>query len=223
MKNNGRLSYLLAFLLSILFIYPFFGDTRLSGILFASFFTAILIAGVYALADHRNKYLIISLLLCVPALALMWVEQCIEGKLWDTLSYAFMSAFTFYTAFRVLVHVMKAKKVTKDILAGAASTYLLLGISWGMLYALVEIVMPGSFAVKGGLSANIITEWSTFNYFSFTTLTTLGYGDITPMTERAQSLAILEAITGVLFMALLISRLVGLYIYHSRAESNQNE
>ena len=88
-----------------------------------------------------------------------------------------------------------------------------------MLYALVEIVMPGSFAVKGGLSANIITEWSTFNYFSFTTLTTLGYGDITPMTERAQSLAILEAITGVLFMALLISRLVGLYIYHSHKES----
>jgi hypothetical protein len=219
MGKGGKLSYLLVFLLLILFMYPFFEGSQIGGKLFAGFFTGVLITGVYALTDHRNRYLVISLLLSVPALVLMWAEQYIEGRMWDILSYAFMAAFTFYIAFRILAHVISAKKVTKDILAGAAGVYLLLGIGWGLLYALVELLAPGSFSSASVSGANTIAGWSTFNYYSFTTLTTLGYGDITPVTDQAQSLTILEAITGVLFTALLIARLVGLYIYHSRKES----
>ncbi|MGD2279458.1 MAG: potassium channel family protein, partial [Candidatus Omnitrophota bacterium] len=222
MKERGKLFYLLIFLLIILFFYPIFEGKNLGGKLLAVFFTGILVTGVYAVSKNSLRKLVISLLLGVPAAVLLWMEQFIEGRTLDALSYAFMAAFTFFTVYCVLAYIMRAKKVTPDILAGAVCTYLLLGISWGLLYALLETIVPGSFAIKGGTGKAAISSWSVFNYYSFTTLTTLGYGDITPVSARGQSLALLEAVAGLLFMAILVARLVGMYTLHSQGRTEEN-
>ncbi len=92
------------------------------------------------------------------------------------------------------------------MLYGGISVYLLLGIIWAALYREMEILSPGSFA-----GPDDSLGFSNFIYFSYVTLTTLGYGDILPVTQKARSLAILEAITGVVFLGTLIARLVSLY------------
>lgn len=219
LRIKYKLCLLLICLALIIFIYPIFEKSQEAGKLLGVFFTAVLVSAVYAISENNRKIFFISLILAISAVTLFWLDQfypkSFKGQLTvDILSNASMVIFTFFTAGCILAHIMRTKKVTSDILAGAACTYLLFGISWGMLYSLVEQVMPGSFSVGLESTTRVITshDWSVFNYFSFITLTTLGYGDITPVTSRAQSLAILESVTGVLFVALLVSRLVGVYI-----------
>lgn len=86
---------------------------------------------------------------------------------------------------------------------------------WAFVYSLMESIHPGSFSIAEG---QINAGRSLYVYYSFVTLTTLGYGDITPMTAPANSISILEAIIGKLFLAILIARLVGIHIAQSMNE-----
>ena len=216
MWRENKFFYLLISLLLIIIGYPFFEGGTLAGRIFALFFSAVLITGVYAVSKEKRIYRIISFALAVPAILLLWIEQVVYASVMDILAYIFMALFCFFTVFCMISHFMKAKKVNANILAGAAGTYLLLGISWGMLFALLQFINSGSFVVKESLQAGALADMDIFIYYSFATLTTLGYGDVTPVSSHAQSLAILEAATGVLFIALLISRLVGMYLYQLR-------
>jgi hypothetical protein len=120
------------------------------------------------------------------------------------------------TAVVILARVMKDRKVTTDTILGSMCGYLLLGIVWTMLFALVELLEPGSFLsggrplvdMQGDLAKQHV--FANFIYYSFVTLTTLGYGDITPASPPARALSSLEAVTGQLYIAVLIARLVGL-------------
>lgn len=223
MKRKGAFFYLLISLLFVLLAYPMFEKALWAGKLLAAFFTFILVAGVYvASGEHKVKFKI-SLFLAIPTILFLWTDQFTpQDHSWslylDIVAETLIVLFTFYTAVCVIMHLMEAKKITADILAGAACAYLLLGISWGILYSMIELVTPGSFIGPDHLVPLSAQKWSIFNYYSFVTLTTLGYGDIIPVTMRAQSSAILEAVTGVLFTALLVSRLVGMYLYQLRAE-----
>jgi hypothetical protein len=162
--------------------------------------------------------LFVSIFLAVPAVVLIWFNQFFTNEILNFLTLVFPVFFSFFTMFCIVSFLMRARKVTSDILAGAASAYLLIGISWGLMYMLLEVADPGSFTVNISVGTDILKKWSTFNYYSFTTLTTTGYGDITPLSSRAQSLALLEMVFGVLFTALLISRLVGMYLYQLRED-----
>jgi len=214
MRKRGELYNLLLALLLVLLAYPFFTGKSLAGRVFAVFFTWVLISAVYAVSRDNKRNFLISLVMFAPTALFLWADQFVDNRFVDILGFMFMIAFTFFTVFCILSYILKEKKVTGNILAGAASIYLLLGISWSLLYAFLEFLKPGSFIISKHIIKDM-TEmgWSTFNYYSFVTLTTLGYGDITPATMHAQSLAILEAAAGVLFTALLISRLVGMYLH----------
>lgn len=111
----------------------------------------------------------------------------------------------------IISHILGHEEVVSDTLFGAACVYLLLGLVWMVAYTLLERVHPGSFHFNSVDAASGVPAVFDFLYYSFVTLTTLGYGDVTPLTPRARSLAVLEAIVGVLFVAVLIARLVGLY------------
>jgi len=100
--------------------------------------------------------------------------------------------------------------VTAQRVQGAVAAYLLLGLAWAAAYAFVAALAPGAFATARPES----THSRSYLYFSFVTLTTLGYGDITPVHHAARSLAMLEALTGQLYPAILIARLVTLHTQH---------
>jgi voltage-gated potassium channel Kch len=99
------------------------------------------------------------------------------------------------------------KKVTDDSIKGGICTYLLLGVTWGLVYRILLFFDPKAFLFEGVSAPGLF-------YFSYVTLTTVGYGDIVPATHFAQTLAFLEAVTGQMFIAIFIARLMGLHIAH---------
>ena len=117
----------------------------------------------------------------------------------------------------ILISLFRARQVTSNTIYGAVSIYLLIGMSFSVLYVFMGVFIPGSFYIDEAHNPGGRLELSAFIYFSFTTLTTLGYGDITPISSYARSATNLEAVMGILYVAILISRFVGIYIAQSAA------
>lgn len=130
-----------------------------------------------------------------------------------------LSALVCYSVFlgmsilALLSGILGRHEITRDTIRGSLSVYLLLGIFFALLYRIVYILEPTEFA--DSIAPGMFPE---FLYFSFTTLTTLGYGDISPVGSISRSLTTLEAITGPVFLTVLVSRLVGHYVSRSNEE-----
>ncbi len=163
----------------------------------------ILLSGVYAVSRRRVD-LICAVVVAVPVLIAVTVDQVLEIKAVEIA--AEISAITFYAVVTgsLLAHVLRPGQVDADRIFGAACIYLLLGITFALVYNALENHYPGSFD-EGKLAMNDLV------YFSFATLTTLGYGDISPDSDFARIIAVIEASTGVLYTAILVARLVSLY------------
>ncbi len=173
---------------------------------------AILVA-VVVLVSQTRRSLIISLLLGVPWLIMVFLDLfvVVDRTLYCGTT-AFGILFLIYVTAVVFRNVVRSKRVTADTIYGAISVYLLLGILWGVAYRLLESISPGSFAGPMGIDPETGIEVPSYVYFSFTTLTTLGYGDITPLSAPARAIAILEAVAGPLYITILISQLVAKYV-----------
>ena len=113
-----------------------------------------------------------------------------------------------------LYHVLSSKEVDDDIIYGSICVYLQLGLCWAHIYALIESLSPGSFTGLAQdyshveFASNALRD---FIYHSFVTLTTLGNGDITPVSMAARTFAMLEAIMGQIYLTVLVARIIGLY------------
>ena len=121
------------------------------------------------------------------------------------------AAFTGFLSVVILREVLRGGAVDVDKIFGAVCAYLLVGVCWAGIYSFVEQLRPGSLALPalaGGRPAGSRAE--IFLYFSFVTLATLGYGDITPMVATTRTLAWMEAVFGQFYIAVLVARLVGL-------------
>lgn len=207
---EARLQFLLVALVILIVVYPLIqGMLVLNALL-----TAVLLAALYAVSQHRRQR-VIALLLGVPWCIVLWLYQ------WDSehLALAVMgpalgALFLGYVTQVLLRHVIRADRVDAEMIYGAIAGYLLLGLVWAMLYAVIETLHPGSFT--GTSTSGDTRPWSDLIYYSYVTLTTLGYGDVLPLSTRVRSLAILEAITGVFYVAVLVARLVSLHILHEQ-------
>ncbi|HVW22323.1 MAG TPA: potassium channel family protein [Opitutaceae bacterium] len=168
-------------------------------------FTLVLISAVPAVGG-RHRWVAAAVI--VPGLVLLWLLGL--GVLHPDsalgLAYlAYTAAMVVLAIARLLQFALAARSVDGEVLAAGVSVYLLLGLLWSFLYRLMDGIHPGTF--HGG---ERLSPWDAF-YFSLCTLTTAGYGDITPVTHPARMLAIMESITGVLYIGVLIARLVSLY------------
>lgn len=125
------------------------------------------------------------------------------------------------TTVTIIRFVLSYKRVTADKIYGAICGYLLIGIIWAFIYTTIENAAPASFSFTHGVHADYYHSFShrfyfgQFIYYSFVTLTTTGYGDISPTSNLARVFSALEAVVGQLYVAVLIARLVGLHITHS--------
>lgn len=118
----------------------------------------------------------------------------------------FSVLFFFHCAWLIVRSVFEESQVTTDMLCGAVLAYLLIGVAWIGIYAFIDLTVVDAFAFGSDAPAG---KGSAFVYFSFVTLTTLGYGDILPVAELARTAAYLEAVTGVMFGAIFVAALVG--------------
>jgi hypothetical protein len=168
----------------------------------------IVLAAVFMAADTR-RHLVIGLSLGIPSFIMLLVSNGTDTPVTDLIAYLMVLALYLFIIRLMLNKIFYAKVVTVKIIVLGLCTYLLLGQIWMLFYAPLAAYDPGAF------SQPIVTEGSdaglTLTYFSYVTLTTLGYGDISPVSPWARALAMLEALTGTLFLAVLISRLVGTY------------
>jgi hypothetical protein len=114
--------------------------------------------------------------------------------------------------------------VTVDRILGAVCAYLLIGIGFAVTYSTLDLLNPASFRLPEdlamGMAAGTEDSFSVFVYYSFVTLSTLGYGDITPVTDAARTVSSLEAIAGQIYLAVIVAALVGIHI-SSRRESHR--
>jgi len=118
--------------------------------------------------------------------------------------------FLVFTLVSLLRAVVRSERVTGDTIYGAISVYLLMALTWAAGYFLLVTLQPDALAVNAAHHPNHTIDWSDCVFYSFVTLTSLG-GDIFPMTAQARSLSMLEAVSGIMYVAILIARLVGLY------------
>ena len=197
--------------LGLFFIWaPFVEEIEGGDLIVSGLFSLVLLAGVVAVAD-RKRVMVIAIVLAIPAIAGRWINHFRPDLIPPAV---FLVAALILIAFVVgnlLLFVFRAPSVNTEVLCASISAYLMLGLMWTMAYWLVDQLTPG-----GAFAFNTITEKQSmkgFNafYFSFITLSTVGYGDITPVSRIARWLAAMEAMTGLLYVAVLISRLVSLY------------
>jgi hypothetical protein len=129
--------------------------------------------------------------------------------------------FIAYVTWSELLSVLKQKEVTGETIAMSVSVYLLMGLAWGLLYIVLFQIQPDAFNLSGPptpaptKAADVQPLFPTFVYFSLTTLSTIGFGDITPVSLQARYAAVAEGITGQFYLAILVARLVGLQMSRS--------
>jgi ion channel len=154
------------------------------------------------------RYLAIAL--CLPAIGALALDAAEPEHPALRALLVFSSFFFALTIVRVMQRVLGLSSVTEDSLYGAGSVYLLIGLAWSTIYYVIWKNSPVAFFFDA-TRAHAATGWPDFVYFSFTTLATVGFGDIVPVLPLVRSMVILEVITGVFFVAVIISKLVSLY------------
>jgi VanZ family protein len=188
---------------------PFLTERVALGYLMEIFLLLIFLSAVYAVSQKRIT-LIIALLLVLLMEILQLFSYLKDSPALDTLSNVLGGLLLAYTAAVILFHLFREDRITGDMIMGAICAYFLMGLVWAFLYSTLEFFQPGSFQMPQGT-----VNQGTFTYYSYVTLTTLGYGEITPISTPARSFAILEAMMGQLYLAVLIARLVGIHIAQS--------
>lgn len=219
---GSRPALLLVSLFLLLAIYPGFeqgepvagmSGHRMSGLVLHILFTLILLGAAWLVHDRRGTF-VVSCLLAGPWIVLGWLDHFMDFS--NPLEGAvtlFFAATTLYVALSQVRFILRAKKVDADLLCRAVSVYLLLGVAWMALYGATALFVPGSFHADKALlhGPDGLLGFSDLLYYSFTTLSTLGMGDIAPVSSFARSLTLLECILGPLYLAILLARLVAMY------------
>jgi hypothetical protein len=190
-------------------------------VVFTIFLTAVLLSGLYAVST-QTKHFVIGFSMVIPAVALSWWRELGDSLVLDFISAALSAVFLAYLGWMVFLHILAARRVNADIIYAALSVYMLLGWTCGLLFFVLDVIgrqYMGGPMLSGAIIAGDLEPGGAV-YYSFVTLTTLGYGDIAPVATPARALAMLEALLGQIFLVTLIARLVGLHIAHSRGESS---
>jgi hypothetical protein len=208
-SSDWSLTVFLVLLIVTLFIIEPLGHLWDVGQLLTSvFFSLLLVSGVAAVSERRAPTVIVTGLVIIT-LGLRWVSHLVPSV--GIASASDISAFFCIglLAGVVLLQVFRKGPITWHRIQGAISVYLLLGLMWGFAYKLALLLIPGSIqmTITGQQQGS---PMSSILYFSFVTLTTVGYGDIVPIHPIVRSLANLEALVGQLYPAILIGRLVSM-------------
>jgi hypothetical protein len=202
-------------LLGLLFISFFLApliEGFFSQLLLGIFFTLLLVSGISEVSSnilHR----VLAGLVAAAAIILHWVQDINPSR---ELSFCVAASSLIYfllLTWVVLRRAFQAGRLTTHRVREAVAAYILLAITWSYIYQLIEILSPGAFTMTAAVvSLGERHQQLSLTYFSFITLTTLGYGDITPLHSSARMFVIIEALLGQLYPATLLARLVSLEI-----------
>ena len=203
---------LLLVILGCLLVQPF-ASGKLCGLFVSDMMLSVLVFSVIVALFSRRHERVVGFILGTLALAGEWTRN-------DVVFHAAMPLFLGFGFFVILHSIFEQKVIRFDDVLGAVCGYLMVGVAWGNLYILTNLLVPNSFQMSTGLVSSITdlhTRRFVFHYFSFVTLTTIGYGDILPTSPIAATLAWIEAMFGQFYMAVLVAQLVGLNMAQAAA------
>src|SRR5213080_2567843 len=201
---------LLVALAVLLIAAPFVEELEGGHLILSVLLSLVLLAAVVAVAK-RKRSLVIALALAVPALTVRWINHFRPDLVHPAVFLVFALLLLAFVIGHLLYFILHAPVVTVEVLCASIAAYLMLGLTWSVAYWLVDQLTPGgAFSFNTSRGAQSMNGFTGF-YFSFITLSTVGYGDITPVSQAARWLAAMEAMTGLLYVAVLIARLVSLY------------
>ena len=226
-SRSGKFRFSAAqFLIALVFlfiVFPFAELFKNGDTIEALLMTLVLVSGVLAVG-RRRRTLVIAVVLVSLALVARWIKV-----FWDDavpVEAYLIPALLFigFVILQFLLFILRAPRVNSEVLCAGVAGYLLLGILWMFAYILLARMHPGSFSYNVGPPppTHSLASFDAF-YFSYITLSTVGYGDITPVTHVARTLAMTEAMTGTIYIAVLISRLVALYSSQSSEAPGQKK
>ena len=219
MKNN--FSYLLIALLLLIIGVPITNDLELVSIQLSRVLggSSLLAVGVWSLRGAGRLYSA-GMVVAIVGIILSVLSIALEDDILRVTALLAMFVFLLLATFNTLRQVAVGNNISPNRIVGAICVYLLLGVMWSIAYTVLEFSQPGSFK---GLTELVSPVWNPdWIYFSFVTITTLGYGDITPLTQTARSLSFLEAIVGQFYIAVLVAGLVSAYISTRQNSSNSD-
>ena len=208
---NNNFSYLLVALLILLFGIPLAEDLSLTSTPLARtlVFSALLAVGVWSLTGGQ-RYFQLGIALAVIGIGLNVAAANTDSQALTIASLCTIFLYLLVAVSYTFGQIALGTEMSFNRLVGAVCVYLLLGALWAFAYSILDIVAPGSF---NNIAVSTDRGWeSGWLYFSFVTMTTLGYGDISPATATARTLAYMQAVFGLFYIAILVAGLVSGYI-----------
>ncbi len=215
--SQYRFTILMFTFLLVLVVYPFIDHFQLLHIDFILniFITLLLISCIHALSTSHHEA-IVACIVILPAIFMDWVGVFSESRHVEVIVDIYKIVAFSYICFGLLRYALRAGVVDREKIAAAVNVYLFLGLIWRDLYSLVSLLIPSAY------NSELLNQ-TDFLYYSFVTLSTLGYGDVLPIVGPAKALAYIEAIIGQLYLTILVARLVGLHIAYTGPECQDRD
>ena len=215
---EGKIVYVLVMTVLVQFLYPIsVSDSPFVLLIYQLFYMSLFVAGIFLVSNNRRTMQLL-IVASISWLVVGTVYAFRPDLQWaNFLGYLIIILFQVTLTVVLVRYIFRARVVDRDVLLAACAVYLLLGAIFVPIYGIIETLTSfpeqTTHAFVDGLNdiSDSAFPWQTFVYYSYATLTTLGYGDILPATFWARSVATLEAVIGVLYTAVIVARLVGLY------------
>jgi hypothetical protein len=199
----------------VILVTPFIRNSGIAGHLITTLITAMIpLTSYYALTADRNRAIVI-LLIAAPFVILDGMSLFFTNRYLMIASIGFGTILYLYITVLLVINLLSHRVVTADLIYCAISTYFLIGVMWAGIYIILEGISPGSFSG--------ISETADLLYFSFVTLTTVGFGDITPQSILGKRLAVFEATMGGIYLAVIIAMIVGRYMSMQPEQDSKSE
>ena len=198
--------------LVFMFVTAPFVEEMPNGNLIETVLLSVVLGAAVLAVGGRRQTLILASVLVSPVVGARWFHHFHLHDGTYVFHIASFLVFIAFVVFQFLRFILRSPRVNSEVLCAAVATYLLLGLLWASAYTLVARLVPGSFA--GVAAGGPPLHGFDASYFSLITLTTVGYGDIAPVSGPARMLAMMEAVTGTMYMAVLVARLVSGYSFN---------
>lgn len=213
--------FLLILLLCLLTLHPLLEYHPLTREIFSMMVSALLLTSILFLTRQR-RWMYFGFLFAMSEVACIWWHYFSRDLLSEVFKFIFFVLFHLYAIVCVYQDLANTRQITADEVRGAICLYIFIGATWSAVYYLLEMLAPGSFHVTtyGQIDQHI--TWYDLLYFSFTTLSSVGYGDITAVAPVARALAIFESIAGIFYVAVIVAKMVSQFIQASQSPRIQD-
>ncbi|MCF7878861.1 MAG: hypothetical protein K9L95_05280 [Candidatus Omnitrophica bacterium] len=203
-KAKQSFAFLILILIAFILIEPLVKDLGFLASIITSAVISLIPFAVIRAAGKDKKERRRAFTMGIIFLSLVWLNVLVQIRLIQNIFSLYLIVFYVYPLRIIIRHLITTKKITLNTIYAAIAGYILIGLSWASIYTAIDIFKPGSFLNLEGVNDSV--------YYSFLTLTTLGYGDIVPFTALAKRVAVLESVFGVLYNAVVVAFIVGIYI-----------